>query len=1162
MFKLVSASAIGLASIRLKFSTEPRATNPDSFDDALNPLNYAVTGEGRNFVTSVLGVDLDPLSFDLSLVAPLTPGTWTVAVANVLQLNGDALSAPTSLTVPVSSTMVQAALSGGAVNDDVVNVLRKFLNPGLRGQGWDSLLAALAVGDRLNWNNAKLAFDQLFLSSASGIYLERRAGDQGIKKPEGVMMSDELFSKLSIILATEKLTQEAILEVLEVFYGSDALRASTVTDVNEPYALEDGSDLQILVDGRESITVTFNRAEFADIGAALAVEVAAAITRAMRAAGSQGFSFAVVDPTTGESTVRVYSGRLGIASSVQIVGGLAQTVLLFPHSIFEESGSNPFAEWIVSLSPTTLGNIRFEMVAGGIFDLSLVRQGDLAYIFGGEFEATNNTGVFTIQDVNFYYDGVTPVQWFEITNPAGSADSSILQTEFKDLMFFRPEVRTIYNNPRRVIVAQVGDAIDIVIPATTQAVSRYPGIAAYGQVADALEVTSMIRGGAGVVEVETAEAHGLAVGDHVIVDGAVPTFAQPATTAGTPSGAYSSDIATGTTDASLKSTASETGTFQGFNHKVLRLPEGMLMVVGGHTQASSGTPAVLTAPVIFEITGETTLADGSRQQTYKWTDNVARTYHTGHRDIAACVLVDGRVLVSGGRNGTAGPTANATLNWDLFTYTNSPPANSQTNGSMPIQRAGHGMVALLDGRALVCGGNQTTLNSPSRDDTFIFDQVSLTWNTVDSMNDTRRYHGLVTLLDGSVLAMGGISIFNVTNSSEVYDPNADSPEWLKVGIMSTARHSFASIVIPDGRVVVIGGTGCNITQSSTPVALASCEIYDPGTGLWSPLPSMAVARANPVAAYNAAKHAIVVAGNSSKIEILDLATMKWSSSMATIATPLDFSAGAVAGDDTFVVIGGNNGTDTLTKNYPVIFGQDTFRGGRLNGEARIVSVPSATEFTFDTSASGVLAYTETAEGVTVTPVAAPTSPAGIPGPYSFETKTGFSVTAVEATVTTALNQDQQYRSVLVDDTSEFPDAPGYLLFNFGRTGVVAPVKYLGRISNTELALDAGFRFTSDVAAGTKVVLLSGRGPFQPPRDTHPGSFYLTGSAAGRVAAEAALVDTIGAGLVINKTIDYPGDRGLGNEGNPSKGSSKLGDRVSIWGGDDLDAEVEAARTQS
>lgn len=1161
MFKLVSAAAIGLASIRLKFETEPRATNPDSLDDALNPLNYTVTGEGQNFVTGVLGVDLDPLTYDLSLVAPLTPGTWTVAISNVLQLNGDALVAPTSLSFPVSATMVQQALSGGAVNDDVVNVLRKFLNPALRGQGWESMLAAMAVPERLNWNNAKLAFDQLFLSSAGGIYLERRAGDQGIKKPDGVMMSDELFSKLAIILKTEKLTQESILEVLEVFYGSDALRASIVTDINEPYALEDKSDLHLLIDGRENIIVTFNRAEFSDIGAAKAVEVAAAITRAMRAAGSQGFSFAVVDPTTGESTVRIYSGRLGIASSVQIVGGHAQTVLLFPLSIFEESGSNPFAEWIVSLSPTTIGNIRFEMVAGGVFDLSKVRQGDLAYIFGGEFEATTNTGVFQIQDVNFYYSGATPVQWFEITNPAGSADSSILQTSFQDLMFFRPEVQTIYNNPRRVIVAQVGDAIDIVIPATTQAVSRYPGIAAYGQVAPAQPVTSMVRGDAGIVSVVMPEAHGLSVGSHVIVDGAIPTLAQPSTTAGTPSGAFSSNIATGTTDASLKSTASEAGTFQGFNHKVVRLPEGMLMVVGGQTQVASGTPAQLTAPVIFEITGETTLPDGSRQQTYKWTNNVARTYHTGHRDLGVCVLEDGRVLVTGGRN-TAGGPATASSAWDLFTYTNSPAANSQTNGTMPAGRASQALVALRDGGALLCGGNQGTFTSVARDDTWIFDQNSLTWNTVDSMNFIRRYHGLVRLNNGAVLAIGGISSVGLpTNSSETYNPEDDSPAWVNVGIMSTARYSFASIVIPDGRVIVIGGTGCNITQTHTTAALSSCEIFDPGTGLWAPLAPMSVARANPVVAYNAAKHAIVVAGNSSKIEILDLATMKWSVSMASV-TSLAFSAGAVAGDDTFVVIGGNNGTDTVTKNYPTIFGQDSFRGGRLNGEARVVSVPSATEFTFDTSSTGILAYTETADGVTITPVAAPASPPGIPGPFIFEPKAGFAITAVEATVTTALNQDQKYRSVFVDDTSEFPDAPGYLLFNFGRTGVVAPVKYLGRVSDTELALDASFKFTSDVLVGTKVVLLNGRGPFEPARNTRPGSFYVTGSAAGRVAAESALDDTIAAGLVINKTIAYPGDRGLGSEGSPSKGADKLGDRVSIWGGDDLDAEVAAARTQS
>jgi hypothetical protein len=74
-----------------------------------------------------------------------------------------------------------------------------------------------------------------------------------------------------------------------------------------------------------------------------------------------------------------------------------------------------------------------------------------------------------------------------------------------------------------------------------------------------------------------------------------------------------------------------------------------------------------------------------------------------------------------------------------------------------------------------------------------------------------------------------------------------------------------------------------------------------------------------------------------------------------------------------------------------------------------------------------------------------------------------------------------------------------------------------------------------------------------------GSFYITDSPAGRIVAEDAVKAAAGAGINVNVTVIYPGDRGLGGEGLPTSGTYKLSDVVGIFGSSTPDADTVAAR---
>src|SRR6185437_8107809 len=156
------------------------------------------------------------------------------------------------------------------------------------------------------------------------------------------------------------------------------------------------------------------------------------------------------------------------------------------------------------------------------------------------------------------------------------------------------------------------------------------------------------RSPAGIVTGTTAAAHGMSVGDQVFVDGASPTGASPPVTAGSPSGAFSGNVANGTTDASMKSMASASNTVAATEHKVVRTAEGLLMMIGGFTQTAPGSTTAITSPKIFQITSDTTLVNGGRQIGYQWNDLTTHSFTVGARGTGASVFPDGQVLASGG----------------------------------------------------------------------------------------------------------------------------------------------------------------------------------------------------------------------------------------------------------------------------------------------------------------------------------------------------------------------------------------------------------------------------------------------------------------------------------------------------------------------------------
>jgi Galactose oxidase-like, Early set domain/IPT/TIG domain/Kelch motif len=88
----------------------------------------------------------------------------------------------------------------------------------------------------------------------------------------------------------------------------------------------------------------------------------------------------------------------------------------------------------------------------------------------------------------------------------------------------------------------------------------------------------------------------------------------------------------------------------------------------------------------------------------------------------------------------------------------------------------------------------------------------------------RSYGSAVMYADGKILVVGGGD--PPTNTAEVIDLNQTSPAWRSVGSMHIARRQLNATLLPDGKVLVTGGTsGPGFNNGTTPVY--SAEVWDP-----------------------------------------------------------------------------------------------------------------------------------------------------------------------------------------------------------------------------------------------------------------------------------------------------------------------------------------------
>ena len=183
------------------------------------------------------------------------------------------------------------------------------------------------------------------------------------------------------------------------------------------------------------------------------------------------------------------------------------------------------------------------------------------------------------------------------------------------------------------------------------------------------------------------------------------------------------------------------------------------------------------------------------------------------------------------------------------------------------------------------------------------------WATTSQI--AREFHTATLLADGRVLVTGGYDSSVLPHvpfaSSELYDPA--TARFTPVDSMATARAGHTATLLQDGRVLITGG------------GLAGAELYAPATGQFTPTGSMTTARDGDAATLVADGRVLFVGGQEGDVavasaEMYDPGTGQFSE-IGSMSTPRRAHTATLLLDGRVLIAGGSSIGGSSVSSPPV-----------------------------------------------------------------------------------------------------------------------------------------------------------------------------------------------------------------------------------------------------
>jgi hypothetical protein len=249
-----------------------------------------------------------------------------------------------------------------------------------------------------------------------------------------------------------------------------------------------------------------------------------------------------------------------------------------------------------------------------------------------------------------------------------------------------------------------------------------------------------------------------------------------------------------------------------------KLPDGRVLVVGGFGVSSTGMLGIV----------DTTIFDPA---TNTWTKMSNMHLARWYPDLTE--LPDGRYVAISGNSTDSSTWADtpevydpATNTWTLLSGVSTPQVHEL---EYPFSY-------------LAPNGKVFTIG-PREDVSYWLDANAQTWTPVGSSGVVNG--SSVMYLPGRILYSGGASSISTStpalSNAATIDLTAANPAWKSIAPMNYPRIYHTLTMLADGRVLAVGG-GNTSDQMQITTGVMPAEIWDPSTGQWTTIGSIAAAR--------------------------------------------------------------------------------------------------------------------------------------------------------------------------------------------------------------------------------------------------------------------------------------------------------------------------------
>ncbi len=232
------------------------------------------------------------------------------------------------------------------------------------------------------------------------------------------------------------------------------------------------------------------------------------------------------------------------------------------------------------------------------------------------------------------------------------------------------------------------------------------------------------------------------------------------------------------------------------SHTTTLLPDGRVVVIGG--TVSTGGSAAGTAEI---------LKDGV------WTMINDRSFPSPGTEL----LPDGQILII---DASARPHGYLFNPQDL--------SFRPTAGEYTGTYSSFTLTLMNNGKVLILG-------SSSSDVIEVYDPQTETFSVVPALTDRRNAHTATLLPNGKVLIAGGRYGIGANQGKPIsktylFNPNVSSPNnpWTILDSLNQARYNHSAVLLPDGRVAVLGGQ-----LGATGETIDTVELYNLAKDTWS-----------------------------------------------------------------------------------------------------------------------------------------------------------------------------------------------------------------------------------------------------------------------------------------------------------------------------------------